>query len=465
MTIIDVMRDLFSRWFGPTFSNWRVFLKALHALPMDDAELEIYRHHTGRTDPPTKQAKEAWVIAGRRGGKSLIAALLAVYAALFRDYREHLVPGERATVMVLAADKRQAKIIYRYARGFLRFVPMLNREIVRETQDEIELNNGNVIEVHVSNHRSVRGYTAALVIADEVAHWQTDSDAARSDVETINAIRPTLASIPGSMLIGISTPYARKGVLWERYSRYWGQDGDVLVWRATTREMNATIDQAEIDRALEEDESAARAEYLAEFRTDIESFIGREAVQAVTIPDRWEMPPSDAHGYFAFTDPAGGGGRDSMTLAIAHQEGETAILDLVREVRPPFSPEAAVESFVEVLRRYRCNSVTGDRYAGTWPEERFRVHGVTYETSSLNRSEIYLALLPMVTAGRVELLDHSRLLKQLRSLERRTSRIGRDSVDHPRHSHDDVINAAAGALVGVKENVGPGLTQHELLGV
>src|SRR5262249_5708609 len=52
-----------------------------------------------------------------------------------------------------------------------------------------------------------------------------------------------------------------------------------------------------------------------------------------------------------------------------------------------------------------------------------------------------------LNSGRVELLDNARLVSQLCSLERKTSRIGKDSVDHPPGQHDDVINAASGALV------------------
>jgi hypothetical protein len=46
----------------------------------------------------------------------------------------------------------------------------------------------------------------------------------------------------------------------------------------------------------------------------------------------------------------------------------------------------------------------------------------------------------------VELLDLPRLIAQLCSLERRTARGGRDSIDHPPKAHDDVANVAAGAL-------------------
>jgi hypothetical protein len=88
-------------------------------------------------------------------------------------------------------------------------------------------------------------------------------------------------------------------------------------------------------------------------------------------------------------DPSGGS-NDAMTLAIAHKEGNTVILDMVRERRPPFSPEAVVEEFANELKNYRITTVAGDRYAGEWPRERFRLHGVNYEVADKSKSELYL---------------------------------------------------------------------------
>jgi len=45
------------------------------------------------------------------------------------------------------------------------------------------------------------------------------------------------------------------------------------------------------------------------------------------------------------------------------------------------------------------------------------------------------------------LLDLPRLAAQLCSLERRTSRGGRDSIDHPPGGHNDIANAPTGALL------------------
>jgi hypothetical protein len=209
--------------------------------------------------------------------------------------------------------------------------------------------------------------------------------------------------------------------------------------------MNPTVPQAEIDAEMEKDPASAQAEYMAEFRTDVESFIGMDAVRACIAPGVRERAPERRLRYWGFVDPSGGSS-DSMTLAIAHKEGSTAILDAMREVRPPFSPEATVEEFAKLLRAYRCTSVHGDRYAGEWPREQFRRHGVLYELAEYNKSELYQSLLPLVNSGGVDLLDSDRLVHQLVGLERRTARGGRDTIDHPRGAHDDVANAVAGAV-------------------
>jgi hypothetical protein len=141
---------------------------------------------------------------------------------------------------------------------------------------------------------------------------------------------------------------------------------------------------------------------------------------------------------------------DSMTLGVCHREPDgTAVLDCVREVRPPFSPEAVVADFAAVLRSYGVSTVMGDRYAGEWPRERFREHGIAYKPSERPKSELYSLLLPALNSRRVQLLDHPRLVSQLSALERRVAWGGRDSIDHGPGGHDDVANAVAGAVMAL----------------
>jgi hypothetical protein len=410
---------------------------------MDPDALNHYERHTGRTAPPSAPSREAWVIVGRRGGKSRIAALLTVYAAAFRRY--HLAPGERGVAMVIAADRRQARVVFRYVAALFDGCPMLAPLVAQRTNEALRLTNGIDVEIHTASFRSVRGYSIVCAILDEVAYWPTD-ESANPDQEIVAALKPGMASVPEALLIGISSPYARRGELWRAYERHHGRDGDrVLTWQADTRSMNPAIDPALIASAYEDDESRAAAEYGAQFRRDVEGFVSREAVMACIVLERRELPPVSGVNCVAFVDPSGGSA-DSFTLAIAHRHGERGVLDCIRERRPPFSPDAVVAEFAALLKSYAVTTVQGDRYAGEWPRERFRAHGIRYQPAKRPKSELYGALLPLLNAGRVELLDERRLVAQLLGLERRTARGGRDSIDHAPTAHDDIANAVAGAL-------------------
>jgi hypothetical protein len=452
VTILDAMHDpaLFGPWFEQRASwrAWEVFLAALLGLPLDGEDAaELYARHTGRSAPSDQPAREGWVIVGRRGGKSRIAALVALYLACFRDYRKLLAPGEVGTLPVIAADRKQARTVMRYITGFLDAVPMLRQMVASRTKETIELSNRVTIEVHTASFRAVRGYSLIGVVCDEIAFWPTDDAGANPDTEILNGLRPGMATVPGALLLAISSPYARRGALWEAYRRHYGQNGDpVLVWQADTRSMNPAVDPQLIADAYAADDSAAAAEYGAEFRRDIEGFVSREAIDGVVIAGRYELPPIAGRKYHAFVDPSGGS-QDSMTLAIAHHAMGGPVLDVVRERRAPFSPTDVVEEFAATLRAYRVSTITGDHYAGEWPRDAFRAHGIRYEPSAQSKSEIYGSLLPLINAQQVELLDHPRLIAQLAGLERRTSRGGRDSIDHAPGGHDDVVNAVAGAMV------------------
>jgi hypothetical protein len=255
------------------------------------------------------------------------------------------------------------------------------------------------------------------------------------------------------MLLCASSPYARRGALWNTHRKYFGKPGPILVWQAATRTMNATVPQSVIDEAIERDPASANAEYLAMFRSDIQSLLTREAIEACISPGVRERPFVPRTAYQAFVDPSGGSA-DSMTLAIGHREGDGIILDAIRERRPPFSPDDVVSEFATTLKGYKVNRVVGDRYAGIWVREPFQKHGITYDLSEQPKADLYRDFLPLVNSKALDLLDMDRLTNQLIGLERRTARGGRDSIDHAPGSHDDIANAVAGvaALLSRKFN-------------
>lgn len=444
VTVRDAMRDphLFGTQFaGESWAAWRALLSGFYGLPLDEAEAALWRELTGREDAPQEAHDELWLVVGRRGGKSQSAALLAVFEAAFRDHRPALAPGEVATVAVLAADRRQARTVFRYVSGLLRLNPMLERMVVREDREAIELSNRSAIEITTASYRVVRGYTFAAVIADEIAFWRSE-DSANPDREIINAVRPGLATL-GGPLIALSSPYARRGELWDNWRRHYGKPGSILVAQAPSRTMNPELPQRIVDEALERDPDAARAEYLAQFRSDIESFLTRETVEAATRLEPLELPWRRGVRYFAFADPSGGGA-DEFTLGIGHLEGESAVVDLVRARTG--QPAAIVAEYADVLKAHGLTEVTADRYAGSWPADEFQRHGIRCHTAEQPKSGLYLDTLAALNSARVELPPDDRLTNQFVALERRTARGGRESVDHPPGGHDDRANAAAGVV-------------------
>ncbi|MDP6686984.1 MAG: hypothetical protein QF680_03295, partial [Acidobacteriota bacterium] len=332
------MDQLLQDQFGDaSWSRWRTVLRATFAETMSKADLEVFEELTGRTSAPTEPARELWAICGRRAGKSMVAALIAVFCSTCREYQ--FAHGERGTFMLVAADRRQARVMHRYITGLLNSHPVLESLIVSQTKTAIELNNGIDIEIMTASYRTIRGYSCIGAVLDELAFWPVD-DAAEPDREIIAALRPAMATVPEAVLVCVSSPYARRGELWRAHRAHYGQDDDdILVVQGTTQQLNPTISEAVIARAYQDDPINARAEYGAEFRSDAEGFVTSEAIQGCVVPDRLELRPIKGERYVAFIDFAGGSGADSATLAIAHEEKRNdqrvLILDAIREVKPP----------------------------------------------------------------------------------------------------------------------------------
>jgi hypothetical protein len=294
MTVLDAMTDdhVFGKWFhGPSWDAWRAFLAALFALPMNDAQLALYRRHTGRHTPPIAPCRECWVCCGRRAGKSIVAALISVYLSAFVDHTQYLGPGEVSTSMVVSPDRRQSRIIGRFQRGFVRSVPMIEALVMGETKESLELSNRTILETQTADPSTLRGYVAHLIVNDEIAYLPTESSA-EPDTEILIAERPCLASLPGSLLLSISSPYSRRGSLYDAYQAHYAKDGDpVLFWKASSLEMNPSLDPAIIAAAYELDPAVASAEWGGEFRSDCERLFTEAMLDRVEDLDRPEILP------------------------------------------------------------------------------------------------------------------------------------------------------------------------------
>jgi hypothetical protein len=428
-----------------TWQVWRVVLKAAAGDSLNEQERQTFAAVAGDRKPPSHPVRELIVIAGRRSGKSRMAALKAAFLATCMDHRGKLAAGEVGYVLVLAASRSQATVVFKYVVGFFESSPILQHEVAEITADEIRLRNGIIIAVHPNSFRTVRGRTIIGCIFDETAFWR-DETSALPDVETYRAILPALATTNG-MLIVVSSPYRRNGLVFAKHRDHFGKDDDqVLVVQGRTTIFNPTLDVSVIERAVASDPEAARAEWDAEFRSDLAAFLDDRTIDAAIDYGRpLELPPHQGFTYYAFSDSSGGR-HDAFTLAIGHKEGDRCVCDVIRGTHPPFDPQNVVVEYATLLKDYGIDRIGGDNYSAAWVEAAWSDNGIKYERSEVNKSALYLEALPLFMRGAVSIPDHARLVRELRLLERRASRIGKDIVDHGRSGSDDHANALCGML-------------------
>lgn len=439
---------------GDTWEAMKAVLSGAFGLPMDKERLTLFKELSGGREAPQKRVRELWVVAGRRSAKSNTSAATACYlatiGATLEGLTDKLKPGERGVISLVAVDRDQARVLFNYITGIFEAGPVLSGMVQKKTTETIDLNNRVSIEVATNSFKAVRGRTLLASILDECAFYR-DENSATPDVELYRAIVPGLATT-GGLLIGISSPYAKKGLLYSKWKRHFGKPGDVLVIQGSTLQFNPTIDPAVIQEAIEDDPAGAKSEWLGQFRDDVSDFLTREVVEDAARTGPLELPPVQGVNYVGFSDPAGGG-KDEFTMSIGHLEDGLAVVDVVRGMKG--TPAAIVEEYAALFKEYGISRITSDRYAGSWPADEFQKHGIKCEQSAKPKSQLYLDALSRFNSGQVQLPPCSKTITQLCTLERRTSRSGRDSIDHAPGQHDDRANAVAGLLDSMASDNGP----------
>jgi hypothetical protein len=284
---------------GDSRQVWRTLLIAANGESLTNDERQIFKQFTGRNVEPGHPVEEFVAVKGRRAGGSSSMGALAVYIAGCCSHPA-LALGERGIILIVAADQRQATVILDYVEADFRQSPILSQLVEARIQRTLRLTNNIDIEVRPADFRTVRGLTFLAIVADGLAFWMTSESSANPDFEILNALRPGLATTGGPLFL-ISSPYARRGELWELYRKHYGAAGDpsILVAQGSSRDFNPTLPQSLIDRAMARDPAWASAEFMAQFRTDIENFITMEALQACVSRGVGERDPRPGRNYYA----------------------------------------------------------------------------------------------------------------------------------------------------------------------
>src|SRR5436305_11844738 len=147
------------------------------------------------------------------------------------------VPPYSPEIRAPIAGRRES---FSDTRALLTEVSALKPLVEKELTESLELSNGITIEVQTASFRGIRGHTIIAACLDETAFWRSE-ESANPDREVLDALRPAMATVPGALLLCASSPYAKRGILYDAYRRHWGRPGPVLVWKADTRTMNPTV--------------------------------------------------------------------------------------------------------------------------------------------------------------------------------------------------------------------------------
>jgi hypothetical protein len=471
ITLAAAMRDvnlLGAPFQAPSFWPWHAVAKVISGEKLDKREAKLFRQCTGRTKLPKGPVRNLIMLIGRRGGKDRFMSAVAIYrAALAAQWQNIMSPGEQAVVLLLGADKKQARILRRYCQGLL-IAPLLKKLVSRPTDEVVEFKNGAALEIATNDADLVRGRSAIAVLGTECCFWVTNVASASSDEEVVGAAEPGMAMCPdGGLLLMASSVYRKRGYMHRRWKELHGNDDSQdICWVAPSRVMNPALPADVETKALAQDPQRARAEFGSQWREDVSDFLPLDILEAATDFGVRERAPLPGVKYCAFTDAAGGTGKDSFSLAIAHRDTNgTAVLDFLRERKPRFIPAAVVKEYAEILRLYGIRTITGDRYSAGWNADEWSRAGIKYEPSELTKSELYLAALPMLLSGQVRLLDSEPLRRQFSSLERRVHSTGRESVDDngSASANDDLSNATAGALIQAATRRAPLIITPEII--
>lgn len=281
-----------------------------------------------------------WAL-GRRSGKTLMSSVVAAYGAtMFGDeYRKRLRPGERFYIVSVANTIDQAKIALQGIKDLINGSPILQRLIIRETSNTLELSNGAVFKALPASSRSGRGMACPLLIFDELAHAVDTESGNAAGSSLYQALSPSVAQFGnlGKILI-LSSPWTQAGIFWELFKQAnSGQFAHMQVVNLPTWKVNPTISREWLEQEKARDPELFAVEYGANFSQSLAAFIDPTLVDAAINHERGPLPPlPNFQGrYYLSLDPARGG-RDDYTACIIHLDGDRLIVDKWHRFQPSF---------------------------------------------------------------------------------------------------------------------------------
>ena len=391
---------------------------------------------------------------GRRGGKSLLSDVLALYDVAVRDQlRVRMRPGELRIAAIVCPRQEQASAHIRNCRLLLEHSQRLRHLLAQETGDTLTFQNGSAIVAYPCSARGIRGAAWSSAILDELAHFvDTDTGPAAGD-RILEAAWPALSQFGrDGWLIAISTPRWRQGAFWRlSQDAESGRFPQMHFRHLATAEMNPSIPSDFLDDQRRRDPELFAREFQAEFIAGAGIYLDPDQIVAA---QRREgvLAPSASQRYYGAIDP--GYQVDAFTLAIAHRDEQgRAVVDGCWAWRRS-GHEATLDAVVQLAKQYRVRELKTDQHSAVPIREGLLKRGldtIYAPWTSESKASAFARLKVALATESVELPNDAALVEELCNLEARPTPGGYTRIAAAGSGHDDravVVAAVVESAIG-----------------
>lgn len=376
------------------------------------------------------QALELCVVAGIRGGKSLIAAAMAVRASQTCDVSK-LGPGEVPRVSVVSLKMDIASVSFGHLLGRIQSAPALRDLLIgKPTADTLMLRHpsGRPVEVKVVAGSRAGGSLVARWSAGVIFDEATRMIGAEEGVVNLDDARRAVLGrlLPGAQAIYIGSAFAPFGPVYDMVKECWGKPKrDMVVVRAKAWQMNP-------QRWTKDECEALKRRDPITYETDVESnfadpishmYAEKDLMRATRTGER-DLPPDPLRTYVAAMDPAGSGG-NAWTLVVSTNDGRKPVVALAREwIGEP--ADVVLEEIAELIAPYGLKRVRSDQWSADALIALARRYGLSIEVIQLGQREKFdaydgLRLMLETTTPGIELIDNERLRDDLKKVQKKAT--------------------------------------------
>lgn len=450
-------------------------------------EYEIYEFLTDSKYDPKKlkdiKVNKINLICGRRSGKTLISAVVAIYCAISNNWKPFLKKTPFATVLIMSHSREFSDEVLEVIRTLIESSDVLSALINKDKKNSSStmnlkvpwLINGNTIQysrvqikVAAASSKTTRGVAACAILCDEIAFWNLDENMKETDAKIMKAVRPAMKQFREyGMLIKLSSPGIKQGILYSEYKK--DRSGELpptyAVFKAPTWMMSPddVMPDAELQEEFDLDQDSFDQEYRGNFADSLSFFITPEYIDmAVVKKISFLAPEPDSTRYTAAIDAAYKG--DRFTFSVTAYVGGRLKQYLSKSwegtKQKPVSSFEVAEFIRTVCKQFNIDEVAADQYAFQPLKEIFGTYGVNLKEYTFNpafKKKIYWNLKKLIHSQQADLLDNEIQTRELKELIVEQGSSGNIRIGHPAGGTDDFADSLAVSAFLATEQVGTGI--------